>query len=284
MTGRIIKGIAGSYTVSCQENNYICQARGLFRKQGVVPLVGDIVDIDIIDKCKFVGYLLNIHSRKNEMKRPKIANIDLMILTLALRPAINYDVADALLIFCEQQKIDALICLNKSDLDEHDEYINISKQFKAAGYSVLETSVSNNFGIEALKDNLFNKTSILAGPSGVGKSSLLNALLPHVKLEIGDLSKKVGRGRHTTRHSELLQLNINSFVADTPGFTSFNINEIPKHELQNFYREFTPYRNKCYYINCLHISEHDCAIKKQVGITIHTERYDRYARYISQKK
>ena len=281
LTGRIIKGVGGNYYVATPEGEFVCQARGLFRKQGITPIVGDFVEISVIDRPKATGYLQKILPRKTELARPKVANIDQVVLVCAAtNPPINLDVIDGFLIVCEDQGIDAVLCINKIDLDENRKYLEIAKSFEMAKYQVFCVSVAGNVGLDALKEAMTGKTSILAGPSGVGKSSILNALYPQYLLEVGELSKKIQRGKHTTRHTSLLEVSKDTFVVDSPGFTSFSIAHIDKNHLQYCYREFKPYLEQCYYIDCIHVSEHDCAVKEQVGLVLDTDRYERYKRYV----
>ena len=280
LTGRIIKGVGGNYYVATKNGEFVCQARGLFRKQGISPIVGDFVEISVVDSTKATGYLQAILPRKSQLVRPKVANIDRVVLVCAIVPPINLDVVDGFLIVCENQGIDALLCINKIDLDRDGHYKRIVKSFEAAKYQVICISAAEGIGLDALRDAMAAKTSILAGPSGVGKSSILNALYPQYSLEVGGLSEKIQRGKHTTRHTSLLEVSPDTFVVDSPGFTSFSIEHIDKKSLQYCYREFKPYLEDCYYVDCIHISEHDCAVKERVGLDIDTDRYERYKRYV----
>ena len=285
LTGRIIKGVGGNYNVATKsDGEFVCQARGLFRKKGISPIVGDIVEISVIDRDKATGYLQEILPRKSELARPKVANIDQVVLVCAtVAPPINLDVVDGFLIVCENQGIDAILCINKIDLDKDKLYLDIAKSFEMAKYQVICVSAAEDVGLDALRNVMTGKTSILAGPSGVGKSSILNALYPQYKLEVGGLSEKIQRGKHTTRHTSLLEVSEDTYVVDSPGFTSFSIGHIDKEHLQNYYREFRPYLEECYYIDCIHVSEHDCAVKERVGIDIDTNRYERYVRYVTRR-
>ena len=282
LTGRIIKGVGGNYNVATKDGEFVCQARGLFRKKGISPIVGDFVEISVIDRAKATGYLQEILPRKTELSRPKVANIDQVVLVCAtVAPPINLDVVDGFLIVCEYQGIDAILCINKIDLDSHKSYLGIVKSFEMAKYQVICVSAAENTGLDVLRDAMTGKTSILAGPSGVGKSSILNGLYPQYSLQVGGLSEKIQRGKHTTRHTSLLEVSRDTFVVDSPGFTSFSIDHIDKKHLQNCYREFKPYLEECYYVDCIHVSEHDCAVKERVGLDIDTDRYNRYVRYVS---
>ena len=282
LTGRIIKGVGGNYYVTTAEGEFVCQARGLFRKQGITPIVGDFAEISVIDRTKATGYLQEILPRKTELARPKVANIDQVVLVCAaVAPPINLDVIDGFLIVCENQGIDAVLCINKIDLDKNGIYLEVAKSFEMAKYKVFCVSVAEGIGLDALNEAMAGKTSILAGPSGVGKSSILNALYPQYLLEVGELSEKIQRGKHTTRHTSLLEVSKDTFVVDSPGFTSFSIAHIDKKHLQYCYREFKSYLGSCYYIDCIHVSEHDCAVKERVGLDVDIDRYERYKRYVS---
>ena len=278
--GRIVKGVGGNYHVITKDGLYVCQARGLFRKQGISPLIGDFVEISIVDADKKTGYLQKILPRSNQLMRPKAANIDQVVLVCAIVPPISLEVVDGYLINCENQGIAAVLCINKIDLDSEGAYKEVIKSYKTAEYQVFAVSASENIGLEALHNVMQGKTSILAGPSGVGKSSLLNALYPQYNLAVGTLSEKIQRGKHTTRHTSLLEVSADTFVVDSPGFTSFSIAHIGKDNIQHCYPEFRSYIPNCYYIDCIHITEHDCAVKAQIGQTIDPDRYDRYIKYV----
>jgi len=276
LTGRIIKGVGGNYSVSTDLGLFVCQARGLFRKEGLTPLVGDFVEISVVDADKFIGYLQKILPRKIELVRPKAANVDQVVLMCAIVPQVNLEVLDGFLINCEKQSVDVVLCINKIDLDPQKTYLDVAEPYKTAGYDVYAVSAAEGLGLEDLRRAMHGKTSILAGPSGVGKSSVLNALYPQYDLAVGELSEKIGRGKHTTRHTVLLQVADNTFVLDSPGFTSFSIAHIPKDELQFGYPEFKPYLGECYYVDCNHVTEHDCAVKARVGLDIDPSRHQRY--------
>ncbi|MCL2376586.1 MAG: ribosome small subunit-dependent GTPase A [Defluviitaleaceae bacterium] len=279
LTGRIVKGVGGNYYVMTEFGEFVCQARGLFRKEGISPIVGDFVEISVIGRAKSTGYLQKILPRENELLRPKVANIDQVLLVCAIVPQINLDVVDGFLMVCEKQGIDVILCINKIDLDADRHYLEVGRAYEMAGYRVLYVSAQHDAGLDGLRAAMEGKVSILAGPSGVGKSSLLNALFPQFGLEVGGLSEKIGRGKHTTRHTALLEVGDGTYVVDSPGFTSFSIAHIDKKHLQYCYREFKPHLEKCYYVDCIHISEHDCAVKERVGIDIDTGRYERYVYY-----
>ena len=277
LDGLIIKGVGGKYSVLTKNGIYICDARGLFRLDEIAPLVGDNVSISIVDESKKIGYLMEIYTRKNELIRPKIANVQQVVITVAAQPAPNLAVLDSLLIYCEYIGVQTIICINKADLNSLEA---LQASYKMALYDVFLVSAYSGLGLEDLRAVLEGKISVFAGPSGVGKSSIINALNSELQLETGKLSHKTQRGKHTTRSATLLQLNQNTFIADTPGFTSFNIDTIKKIELQNYYREFLPYLGQCKYTKCLHSKEQDCKIIEQLGKTIDYGRWERYAKFI----
>jgi len=281
--GRITKGVGGHYDVMTADGLYSCQARGLFRKQEISPIVGDAVQISIVDENSRKGYLQEILPRKNELKRPKIANIDQVIVTCSIRPAINFHMLDAFLISCEMQDIAAILCINKIDLDTDDSHKEILKMYDLAGYNPIALSAETGVGLGGLLELLAGKVSIFAGASGVGKSSILNALYPHLELATGGLSEKIGRGKHTTRHTSLVQTAADTYVVDSPGFTSLNIDHIEARDLQLYYPEFADFRNECYYVKCIHMTEHDCAVKEQIGKAIHLRRYEQYESFMKAK-
>jgi len=281
LAGRIIKGVGGNYTVATAKGIFVCQARGLFRKEGISPVVGDFVEVSDVDFVNMTGYLHKILPRINQLVRPKAANVDQVILVCAIVPPISLEVVDGFLINCEKQSVDVILCINKIELDMNDGYKQATNAYEMAGYKVLLVSAHAATGLDDLRQAMKGKTSILAGPSGVGKSSILNALYPQYDLAVGGLSEKIQRGKHTTRHTILLEVENGTFVVDSPGFTSFSIEHIPKSELQFCYPEFRPYLDECYYVDCIHATEHDCAVKAQIGLTIDSDRYARYTKYIS---
>lgn len=276
-TGTIIKGIGGFYYIDTENGVYECRARGIFRKDKVTPLVGDRVQITILDEENKKGSLDRIEARRNELLRPRVANVDQAVIVFAaLNPALNPDLLDRFLILAQEQGLLVLIGINKIDLDEQKDYQQIKAVYEQAGYSVLALSADKGVGIDALRQALEGKISVFAGPSGAGKSSLINTLSPELALNTGEVSQKIKRGRHTTRHAELMELSPGSYIVDSPGFTSLYLDHVPKEELKNYFLEFVPMEGRCKYHGCSHIHEPGCAVKEEVGKGISPMRYERY--------
>lgn len=282
--GVIVKGIGGFYYVDTGKAIYECRARGKFRIQNITPLIGDHVEIDG-DENSLKGYIINIMKRKNQLIRPTVANIDQAIIVFAAkRPDINMSLMQKFLVYAEYKRLDIVVCINKVDLDEEEEYLKVVEMLEAIPYKVIRTSVKAELGIEQLGELLKNKTSVFAGPSGAGKSSLLNRIQPGLELKTGDLSKKIDRGTHTTRHAELIKIQNGGMVADTPGFTSLDISELELPKLEACFPEFERYRD-CYFPNCVHDREPGCGIKEAVGEgKISSIRYDFYISLLNELK
>ncbi len=277
ISGTIIKGIGGFYYIDTEQGVYECRARGIFRKEKLKPTVGDFVKISVLDEKNKKGSLDFIEPRKNMLIRPRVSNVEQAVIVFAaVSPNINVDLLDRFLILVAEQKLDVLICINKIDLDTEKNYESIKKIYETSGYKVICLSAEKGIGIEELKKELKNKISVFAGPSGVGKSSLINAVAPDLKLKTGEISAKIERGKHTTRHAELMQIEENSYIVDSPGFTSLFLEHIPAEELQYYFKEFEPYLNGCRYTGCSHIHEPDCEVKEHIGEEIPNERYERY--------
>ena len=275
LTGRIIKGVAGSYHVLVGNKVYNCTPRGVFRKRDLTPLVGDNVEITATGED--IGTLHTVLPRKNELRRPPVANIDQVIITIATtQPAFNAGLLDRFLVLAEYANIPAVICVNKNDLTTD------TKEFAPyRHYPIVYTSTVQDTGLDNLRGIMADKLNVLAGPSGVGKSSLINALAPGFQLETGGLSTKLGRGKHTTRHSEIFALGKSpedGYCVDTPGFTSLDVTEITKVELAGLFPEFLEYAGECKFNNCIHLKESNCAVKNAVGDKIPTVRYEGYVK------
>jgi len=261
VSGTIIKGIGGFYYVDTGHNIYECRARGKFRKDNIIPLVGDIVDVEVDERTK-QGYIINIYERKNQLIRPMVANVDQVVIVFAIKkPDIDMSLLQKFLVYAEYIGLKILVCLNKVDLDQENEAEPIIKMLSSVPYDYICTSIMENIGIDELRDKLKEHVSVFAGPSGVGKSSLLNAVNPGLYLKTGEISRKTERGTHTTRHAELLKLSSGGMVVDTPGFTSFDLKDIEELELQYLFPEFNDYMN-CRYPSCKHYKEPDCGVKQ----------------------
>lgn len=282
--GVIVKGIGGFYYVDTGDGIFECRARGKFRIQNITPLIGDRVEIDG-DTASLKGYIINILERKNQLVRPTVANIDQAIIVFAAkRPDINMVLMQKFLVYAEYKRLDVLVCINKIDLDEQEEYLKVVEMLESIPYRVISTSVKEEVGVGQLAEQLIGKTSVFAGPSGAGKSSLLNRIQPGLELKTGDLSKKIDRGTHTTRHAELIKLENGGMVTDTPGFTSLDISEIEFSRLESCFPEFERYK-ECYFPNCAHDREPDCGIKEAVESgKISRIRYDFYLSLMNELK
>ncbi|MEW8972771.1 MAG: ribosome small subunit-dependent GTPase A [Tissierellaceae bacterium] len=283
--GIIIKGIGGFYYVKTDDGIIESRARGVFREDNLTPLVGDKVKIRISPEDK-TGYVVEIAPRKSQLLRPPVANITQAIVVMSVKkPDINLWLLDKFLLMAEYEGLDILICLNKSDLDMDRalEYMNI---YEKAGYDVVITSAKEEMGIDKLKSRLLDNISVFAGPSGAGKSSLLNKINSSFQLETGDVSAKTKRGKHTTRHVELLELYDNAYVLDSPGFSSLSLDFMEDEvEVREYFREIYKYGDECRFLSCLHDKEPDCAIKSYVEDgTIHRSRYDNYLLLLNEVK
>ncbi len=279
MQGRIIKGIAGFYYVSTKDRKvYECKAKGIFRKEKQKPLVGDCVEMEILDEEEKTGNIVRILPRKNALIRPAVANVDQALVIFSARePNPNFQLLDRFLVSMERQEIPVVICINKQDLAGEGEAEEFRKIYASCGYRILFTSASREEGLEDLRQVLRGKTTTVAGPSGVGKSSITNLLQPRVRMETGEISKKLGRGRHTTRHSQLIELEEGTYLMDTPGFTSFYVEDMEKEELRHCFPEFFSYEGQCRFQGCTHTHEPGCAVKEALEKgKISRKRYDSY--------
>lgn len=268
MEGKIIKIISNAFTVKA-DKEYICRAKGKFKNLKISPLVGDDVIFDPKEKI-----ILEIKTRKNKLIRPPISNVDQVIIVLSVKePDLDLYLLDKLLCIIEFNKIKPIICFTKMDLlKDKDEYYKIKRYYKNIGYDVYENNDSK------IKEIFKDKISVIAGQSGAGKSTLLNILDSSLKLKTNEISKALGRGKHTTRHVELIKIN-GGMCADTPGFSSISLKEINKNDIKNNFIEFTLYKNLCAYKDCNHDLEDDCEIKKQVDKNILKSRYNNYIKF-----
>lgn len=263
MQGKIIKGIAGFYYVYGEDGElYECKAKGIFRKDKQKPLVGDNVEITVLDPDKKEGNLVEIFPRKNSLIRPAVANVDqAFVIFAADKPRPNFMLLDRFLIMMEQEEVPAVICFNKKDLVSEKEARELYEVYKDCGYQVILSSTLEGEGTDEIRKALEGKTTVVAGPSGVGKSSLTNLLQGEVQMETGEISKKLKRGRHTTRHSQVIPVGEDTFLMDTPGFSSLYITGMEEHELKDYFPEFRKYEGKCRFQGCRHIHEPDCGVK-----------------------
>ena len=257
---------------------YECKAKGAFRKQKIKPLVGDNVEIAVIDEENRKGNVEDILPRENQLIRPAVSNIDMaLVIFAATKPDPNFNLLDRFLVMMEYQKIPVTIIFNKCDLVSDEEKARLQGIYQPAGYPVLFTSARENLGIDSVRELLRGKTSAVAGPSGVGKSSLVNRLQSNVTMETGQISQKIDRGKHTTRHSELIPVMEDSFIMDTPGFSSMDVPGFEKEDLWTCYPEFIEYEPYCKFQGCSHINEPDCGVKDAVSDgKISTVRYENY--------
>ena len=263
MQGKIVKGIAGFYYVHAKDQNiYECKAKGIFRKENIKPLVGDDVELEILDAQERIGNIQKILPRRSKLIRPAVANIDQAVIIFAIvKPDPNYNLLDRFLIQMSQQNLPCIICFNKSDIATEEEMQALRDAYETCGYQVLFISVHKEEGVEEIRRLLQGHTSTVAGPSGVGKSSLINVLYPQASMETGAISEKIDRGKHTTRHSELFALDEETYILDTPGFSSLQLFDIEKDELRDYYPEFERYEDSCHFRGCAHVSEPDCGVK-----------------------
>lgn len=287
MQGKIIKGIAGFYYVEVAESGvYECKAKGVFRKDKVKPLVGDDVELEVLDEQEKTGNITAILPRRNALIRPAVANVDQAMVIFAMKnPRPNFSLLDRFLLMMERQGVKTIICLNKQDLADPEEAEEIRRVYRECGYQVVLTSLKEEAGMADVEELLRGKTTVVAGPSGVGKSSLTNRMQGEVLMETGEISRKLKRGKHTTRHSQLIPLGKDTFLCDTPGFTSLYVEEMDKEELRFYFPEFTHYEGKCRFQGCVHIHEPGCAVKDALEEgKLSRRRYDNYVEFYEELK
>lgn len=277
-SGIIMKGIGGFYYVLCEEAVYECKARGIFRKDDIAPLPGDKVEISIIDYEKKLGSIVKIYPRLSRLVRPAVANVDQVVVIIAVKsPEPDFLLLDKLLVTSEKDNINAIICINKIDLDISHEHERIVENYSKAGYKLILTSLKTNEGFDDFRQALKGRISVFAGQSGVGKSTILNTIMDTFVMKTGTLSEKIGRGKHTTRHAELIPLIDGGYIVDTPGFSTFELLDIDYKDLQNYYHEFSDFKDNCRFTGCSHVNEPDCRVKNEVNSgSISKERYERY--------
>lgn len=263
MQGKIVKGIAGFYYVHIEGmGTFECKAKGIFRKESIKPLVGDNVRMSILDADAMEGNITEILPRQNALIRPAVANIDQALVIFAIvKPDPNCNLLDRFLVAMHRQGIESIICFNKQDIAAAEKKKYLQKAYETCGCQVLYVSAHENEGIEELKMLLHHKTTAVAGPSGVGKSSIINRLQSEICMQTGAISNKIARGKHTTRHSELIYIQDGTYIMDTPGFSSLHIADMEKEELKQYYPEFADYESACRFQGCVHIHEPECAVR-----------------------
>ena len=279
MQGKIIKGIAGFYYVHVVESGvYECKAKGLFRKEKIKPLVGDNVKIDVLNEKEKTGNITEIYPRKNELIRPATANIDQALVVFAVtKPKPHLNLLDRFLVMMESKSIPVILCFNKKDLADDSDLSDLRDIYETCGYPLVFTSAVKEENIDMIRKILKGKTTVLAGPSGVGKSSLINLLNPDANMQTGEVSRKIERGKHTTRHSELFAMDEDSYIMDTPGFSSLYVNDFEKEELKYYFREFSDYEGLCRFQGCSHTHEPGCKVKEALEAgKISKVRYEHY--------
>ena len=286
MQGKIVKGIAGFYYVNVDGILYECKAKGVFRKDNRKPLVGDDVLLEVLDEEKKIGNVTELLPRKSELIRPAVANVDQgMVIFAMTSPAPNLNLLDRFLIMMDRQKLPCLICFNKMDPDDGKLMETYRSAYEKSGHPLLFISAKEGTGLKELRAFLEGKTTTVAGPSGVGKSSLINHLLGETAMETGSLSAKIDRGKHTTRHSELLRIDQDSFIFDTPGFSSLEVMDLEKEELAAYYEEFVPFEKYCRFGGCSHVTEPVCGIRQAVETgEIPRIRYENYCQLYGELK
>ena len=274
-----MKGIAGFYYVYAGDGEiYECKAKGIFRKDNQKPLVGDDVEITILDSEKKEGNIIRILPRRNSLIRPAVANIDQALVIFAVEsPKPNFMLLDRFLIMMERESVPVIICFNKTDLVGREEIQYLADTYEGCGYRVIFSSADSRAGVEEIQKILLGKTTVVAGPSGVGKSSLTNLMQEEVQMETGEISRKLKRGRHTTRHSQVIPVAGDTYLVDTPGFTSLYLTDMEEQELKDYFREFREYEGKCRFQGCRHIHEPGCAVKEALqNKKISSLRYEDY--------
>ncbi len=285
MQGKIIKGIAGFYYVYTKELGLLeCKAKGIFRKDKRKPLVGDNVCVELISREDRTGNITEIQQRDNALIRPAVANVDqALVIFAAARPKPNFNLLDRFLLTMEYQQVHTVICFNKIDMVSREEIDDMADIYDACGYPVILTSARDNRGVEEMLALLKKKTTVVAGPSGVGKSSLVNLIQGDTKMETRAVSEKIQRGRHTTRHSQMIPIDSDTFILDTPGFSSLNVPDMEEVELQTFFPEFAKYEPVCRFQGCLHLKEPDCGVKQALEEgKISAGRYENYRQIMEE--
>ena len=285
INGKIIKGIGGFYYVDTEQGLYECRARGIFRKNKITPLVGDRVSISVVDEENKKGVVEEIEKRDTELVRPPIANVDKALIVFAIKnPAPNLSLLDRFIVLAEKENLEIVIVFTKVDLDADGELLEELKSiYEVSGYKVIPVSNKLKLNIDKIKEELKENTVVFAGPSGVGKSSLLNEVDKNFELKTGEVSDKIKRGKHTTRHAELLKLECGGMVADTPGFSSLTLDDTDESELKEYFIEFDKYDDCRFGSRCIHENEPSCAVKEAVeNGEISKKRYESYIQLLNE--
>ena len=284
LQGKIVKGIGGFYYVDTENGVYECRARGIFRKDKITPLVGDRVKISIVDEESKKGVVEEIDKRDTELIRPPIANVDKALIVFAVKnPRPHLSLLDRFIVLAEKENLEIVIVLTKADLDDDNTLEKITSIYELSGYKVIPVSNKTKLNIDAIKEELKDNVVVFAGPSGVGKSSLLNEIDENFKLQTGEVSDKIKRGKHTTRHAELLKLECGGMVADTPGFSSLTLDDIDEDELKEYFIEFYEHDGCKFGSRCIHENEPSCAVKEAVeNGEISKKRYDSYIQLLNE--
>ena len=285
INGKIIKGIGGFYYVDTEKELYECRARGIFRKNKITPLVGDRVSISVVDEENKKGVVEEIEERDTELVRTPIANVDKALIVFAIKnPSPNLSLLDRFIVLAEKENLEIVIVFTKVDLDTDGKLLDELKNiYEVSGYKVIPVSNKLKLNIDKIKEELKENTVVFAGPSGVGKSSLLNEVDKNFELKTGEVSDKIKRGKHTTRHAELLKLECGGMVADTPGFSSLTLDDIDENELKEYFIEFDKYDECRFGSRCIHENEPSCAVKEAVeNGEISKKRYDSYIQLLNE--
>ena len=280
MKGKIIKGIGGFYYIKTDEGLIECKARGKFRHKDMKPMVGDNVRIEV-ENGK--GVIEDIYKRTSSLIRPTVANVTLAFVVFAIKnPDLNFDLLNRFLVLCESSNIKVVVCLNKVDLVDKDEKEELRKKINDIGYEVLFINAKEGTQVEDLKEMMEGNVTVLCGPSGAGKSTLINTLTAREHMETGKVSDKIGRGKHTTRHSELIEV-ADGFIVDTPGFSTLEVSFIEKDDLKYAFPDFNEYNDCCKFRGCMHYKEPSCALKDAVEQgKVNKYRYEFYIRTLKE--